>query len=184
MSYVSFASRENRLGIVVGKTPARPGSVTRAWTADDRVFDVANRRMTVTAGWQSFNSDHSGWRVDPHHEGNRSWLEVTRGERSKTTIALNDGDILETWAGCPTSKVIDEPLLALAINNRPSGESQFWLFNPETGARLRQFSGHVGRITSLAFAKDGRFLASVSLDHTFRIWGLSDLKESLQVMVA
>jgi WD40 repeat protein len=49
------------------------------------------------------------------------------------------------------------------------------VWNAATGELLREFTGHSGRINSLAFSNDGKRLASGSLDTTVLVWDISDL---------
>lgn len=168
------------LSVVVNKNPSKLRPAQRTPQADDRLFHIAGRDVLNANDWQTFSADDSTWSVAERADGSRMFLDVTRNTTEKKSIELHPGDSLETWAGCPPTDVFSEPLLAVAVHNRQAGDSQLWLFNPETGARLRQLSGHVDKITSLAFSQDGKVLVSGSMDHTFRLWDLTDLKRSLE----
>jgi hypothetical protein len=49
-----------------------------------------------------------------------------------------------------------------------SGEVQLW--DVAAGKELRAFSGHKERVTSAAISRDGRMIATGSLDMTLRLW--------------
>ena len=46
---------------------------------------------------------------------------------------------------------------------------------------MRRLSGHTGRIRSLEFSEDGRFVVSTADDRTVCVWSLTDLDRILQV---
>jgi WD40 repeat protein len=48
------------------------------------------------------------------------------------------------------------------------------LWNAATGELLRTFEGHTQMITSVAFAPDGRSIASSSYDRTIKIWPVTE----------
>src|SRR5262249_25534976 len=50
------------------------------------------------------------------------------------------------------------------------GFGDIFLFDPESGKKLRKFLGHAGEIWALAPSPSGRYLLSASNDHTLRIW--------------
>ena len=47
-----------------------------------------------------------------------------------------------------------------------------WIYEVQTGKELTLLTGHTGRVTSLGFPADGRFLASGSFDGTVRLWDI------------
>ena len=51
------------------------------------------------------------------------------------------------------------------------------LWDPQTGAELKQLPGHKNFVMRLAFSPDGRLLASGSFDSTIKIWDLGSGRE-------
>ena len=56
-----------------------------------------------------------------------------------------------------------------------------WLWDPRSGERLRNFTGHTDWVLSLAFSSNGKTLASGSKDNTIRLWDVAtgDHKQTL-----
>ncbi len=52
-----------------------------------------------------------------------------------------------------------------------------WIYDAQTGEELTLLTGHTGRVTSLGFPADGRFLASGSFDKTVRLWDIDTGKQ-------
>ena len=53
-----------------------------------------------------------------------------------------------------------------------------WIYDAQTGKELTLLTGHTGRVTSLGFPADGRFLASGSFDGTVRLWDIDTGKQT------
>ena len=45
-----------------------------------------------------------------------------------------------------------------------------WIYNPRTGAEVALLSGHQGDVQAIAYAPDGKTLASAGRDETIRLW--------------
>ena len=52
-----------------------------------------------------------------------------------------------------------------------------WIYDAQTGQEISLLTGHKGRVTSLGFPADGRFLASGSTDGTIRLWAIDTGKQ-------
>ena len=53
-----------------------------------------------------------------------------------------------------------------------------WIYDAQTGQEISLLTGHTGRVTSLGFPADGRFLASGSSDGTVRLWDIETGKQT------
>ena len=72
---------------------------------------------------------------------------------------------------------LDGKLLALAQGGEVSGMAKVFLVDPVTGKKIRDLTpGHQEGATDLAFAPDGKHLASTGRDTVVRIWNTADGK--------
>ena len=53
-----------------------------------------------------------------------------------------------------------------------------WIYDAQTGQEISLLTGHTGKVTSLGFPADGRFLASGSADGTVRLWDIETSKQT------
>ena len=53
-----------------------------------------------------------------------------------------------------------------------------WIYDAQTGEELALLTGHTGRVTSLGFPADGRFLASGGFYGTIRLWDIDTGKQT------
>jgi WD40 repeat protein/predicted Ser/Thr protein kinase len=132
-------------GPFVDSTPAMlavpPTTVTVAATGAD-----SNIRSTAAAPAIPLNNnDDTATDADTFS----GWVEQAR---------LGLGDV-QTMALSP-----DGQLLALA------GSLGIWLYDTTTFESAHFLEGHSGRVSSLDWSSDGRYLASGSFDQTVRIW--------------
>src|SRR5262249_54864930 len=87
--------------------------------------------------------------------------------------ALNSGEEVEPWRwrynnteGMMVAFAPDGEMLI--ATNASARTSHAW--ETATGKELRQMSGHVGGVTSVALSGDGKLLASAAMDGTIRLW--------------
>jgi len=74
----------------------------------------------------------------------------------------------------------DGTTIASAGVNPIDGAQSIFISDTASGKLLRQCNGHAGGIFSLAFAADGKVLASRSFDKTVRLWEVASAKEIKQ----
>ncbi|MDD4031956.1 MAG: PLDc N-terminal domain-containing protein [Bacteroidales bacterium] len=63
-----------------------------------------------------------------------------------------------------------------------SSGSNIYLYNIETGEKIKKMPGHLNSITSLGFSPNGLFVYSGSLDGTTRLWSTANGKEIIQFL--
>jgi WD40 repeat protein len=67
----------------------------------------------------------------------------------------------------------------LAVGYFRGGDPALGLYDADSGDQVRELTGHLGAITSLAFSEDGKRLASASEDQTVSVWNLADVPDLL-----
>jgi hypothetical protein len=167
------------LGLLLGQSrPAAPGQ-PRPPAADDLVLDFAKRSLTADParqGWRAVSPADAGWRVTrdaavPHlfH-----WAGP-QAARGSVALKLKPSQAVTSYALIPPPKPLAVPVLAVATWDGQIGEPLLALYHGGTGQRLRQLTGHVQPVHSLAATPDGRLLASAAEDQTVCLWSLADL---------
>jgi hypothetical protein len=100
----------------------------------------------------------------------RFWDLATRQERLRR-IDLKGFPKQKSLAWSPDGKVI-----AVSCTGQPQSLT---LWEPATGAKLRQLRGHNGNVSALVFAPDGKSLATGGDDGTVRLWDLATSKDKI-----
>jgi WD40 repeat protein len=150
------------------------------------VLDIANRRWAPGLdGWVPAVAPVGDWTIElDRQEGQPLTLRIA--ERGKgvgpgirlvpegRSSAIADVE-LTARALLPARRgPARDPLAAVALFE-PDVGPELWLYHVPTGERVRRLSAHTGRIRSLAFSDDGRFLLSTAADRTACLWSLEDL---------
>src|SRR5262249_48189702 len=82
------------------------------------------------------------------------------------------------YAILPRRPSLNLAILAVAYLDNHD-EAFLVLYNAESGEPLRQLTGHLTQINSLAFSANGKLLASTAEDQVVCIWGVVDLDQIL-----
>ncbi len=116
------------------------------------------------------------WRAELLPEGEGPGIAVYQGA-VRVTVRPPPGNIVTDWALLPPQPTRKVPILAVASHEL--GQPLLALYNAASGEQLRQLTGHVERISSLAFSGDGRLLVSTGDDRTVCVWSLTTLNKVL-----
>jgi hypothetical protein len=162
------------------------------------LFDVANRRITPdSGGWTPADAALGEWQtllVDAQPADRpggdpipaRFWVYHRQQPRGPGITIRSDSvagpAAVQVTAHAllppgPRGRLAD-PIAALALEE-PWVVPTLWLYDVRSGVRFRRLTGHTGRIRSLAFSADHRFLVSTADDRTACLWSLTDLDKVL-----
>ncbi len=182
---VSFVKKDGALGVLVSqRAKAAPGSTLVNGAEGDLVFNPVERRVSSQlAGWQIVRPAQEGWSVDVSSAAGNgrpgaTVLTVRDGQRTRQ-IPLPEDQRLTDFSLLPPVDLRAVPILAVATHRL--GQPLLELYDVTTGAVVRELSGHVAAIESLAFSDDGRLLASSAGDRTVCVWNLTDLDQVVGV---
>lgn len=78
----------------------------------------------------------------------------------------------------PTGRLLPAAMIFFFLS-KSCVQSALWrhrVYDIRTGEELVSFQGHGGVVNALAFARDGKSVASASADSTARIWDMTKLK--------
>jgi WD40 repeat protein len=169
-----LASGFVRRGDVVGLILARDAQKTAGW-----IFDPQNGWTRATAEWKPAEPATADWQITTvpradERPTTRAQVHV-RGPQIQKQLTLLPGLDVTAVAMLPQAPGIDVPIAAVAAHNRGQPSLQLW--DVRAGRPVRELTGHIERIRSLAFSADGALLASTANDGTTCLWKLSDLKE-------
>src|SRR5262249_35025256 len=154
--------------------PAAPALPARGPTAGDLVFDVNRRTLTANRdGWKSAHPALDGWDVrftqsELDKQGQVAkppTFLVYKGQGGGQLLELTAAREVTAFALLPPRDKESPPILAVAYLDR-FFQPVLALYNGTTREQFRRFTGHLGRITALAFSADGRLLASAAQDQT------------------
>jgi WD40 repeat protein len=175
LNSVAFVKKGDALGLRLSET------------AGELVFDLSKAVLTTyqrndwslsapamgtwTTGLSVTRDDQGGIR--------RRWVSVYRDGKELGWVGFSRDQERTSHALLPQGPSSPFPMPLLAIAHYERGETVLALYNGLTGEMLRQLSGHVIPIRSLAFSADGRLLASVAEDQTVCVWSLTDLHQHL-----
>ncbi len=119
-------------------------------------------------------------------EGHVDWVLSIRFSRDGEHIISGSDDYsIKIWETATTGLL--KSLYGFRSSNERAGElldispdgksiigvsenNTFVQWNAESGEIMRTFSGHDGRVTSVKFSPDGRYIASSGTDQTIKVW--------------
>jgi WD40 repeat protein len=159
---VRWLAKEGKTGLLL-RSSREPidGNAGPRLQDGDRIFDLAQK--------PSLSADDKGWRIVPARSAPQETVE-----RWAKTHGINAKNVTAAQL-LPADKRLNRPLLAVAYAEE--AVPGLGLYDAETGEQVRELTGHLAPITSLAFSENGELLASASLDQTVSVWDLRDVPD-------
>jgi len=124
-------------------------------TTERPLATVAHRDQSNSAAW-SPTGDHFAL---PHFHGGTTIWDARTGRLLRRLADAKQVNVSVAWS--PTGK-------ALAVAPLYLPHVQLW--NPDTGAKLATLKGHTAGGNTIAWSRDGHFLATGGSDKTVRVW--------------
>ena len=124
--------------------------------------------------WRTPDTAANGWSL--RREKNGARIVLVKGIADQATIDLDDEYQGQAHSYCWLADEKGTYGVALGTNKQHG----IWIYSlPEKGKckLLRYGRDHQGWVTSLSISKDGKYLASASIDQTIKIWSLADIRE-------
>ncbi|MBK9711505.1 MAG: protein kinase [Kouleothrix sp.] len=123
-------------------------------------------------------------------------LDLNDGARSSSIALTPDGKYLIAggsdktfiiWDMASGERIFNSPLQSAAVTAvalmgdgryaASSTEGEVYVWDLQTGQKIRSFSGHRREVNQLVFTADGRTLVSASRDGTTRVWRIETLQQ-------
>jgi WD40 repeat protein len=176
---VAFARRGKDMGLLLEEKGEPRGGRQAAGRAAALVFDLTKRTLKADkTGWQVAAPKLGAWRVQVPRDarGMTRTVTVSLGDQAPVRIDLKAAREITATALLPPMPPLRVPFLALAFLD-DKGQPGLWLYNAVSGHKVRHLTGHTDPIHALAFADDGRLLASAAEDQTVCVWTLTNLDQ-------
>jgi WD40 repeat protein len=148
------------------------------------IFDFSKRALS--ADLSNWNAEYRArrWEVKVWpYEGKEGQeyhhVHVLYRDEVQKRFEFNTHEVVTSSAILPPMKPLGKPILALALLDLFTGQPVLRLYDAKTGDLVRQLSGHVDPIRSLAFSGDGKLLASAAEDQTVCLWSMTNFQEVL-----
>ncbi|HLW64272.1 MAG TPA: WD40 repeat domain-containing protein [Gemmataceae bacterium] len=156
--HIAFGSRN------IGAAGGGPRSELYVWDPSTGK-DLVQMTPPIDARFLAFLPDNQTLAVAGFNQRVVLWDVAAKKERY--SLALANGNFTGPMAISP-----DGRLLALGVINADSSMGKVVVWELASGFLRHEFEGHAGLITALAFAPDGRMLATGGSDTTIVLWDL------------